>query len=89
MEYKFFLKKTATGTKENLNEVLPQKLHKPLIKIFKRRKVYVRFKYIIWVVDLVEMGSLSSKNERVKYLLWVTYCFSKYGWGQTLVSCHK
>ena len=40
---------------------------KPVIKIFKRRKVYARFKCNIWVKDLAEMGSLSSKNKNVKY----------------------
>ena len=31
------------GSGESVNEEVSQKLHKPLIKIFKRRKVYARF----------------------------------------------
>ena len=42
--------------------------------------MHARFKDNIWVVDLVEMGSLSSKNRGVKYLLCVIDVFTKYGW---------
>ena len=42
MVYKFFYKKTGSGV--NVNEVLAQKLHKLMIKKFKRRKVYTRLK---------------------------------------------
>ena len=35
----------------NLNKVLVQELHKPVIKKSKRRKVYAKFKDIIWAVD--------------------------------------
>ena len=31
------------------------------------------FKDNIWAADLVEMGSLSSKNQSVKYLLYVMF----------------
>ena len=42
MVYKFFHKKRELGT--NVNEELAQELHKPVIKKFKRTKVYARFK---------------------------------------------
>ena len=60
MVYKSFEKKTGSGVSAD-NE-LAQELHKPEIKKFKRRKVYVGFKDHIWAIDLAEMGSLSSKN---------------------------
>ena len=41
--------------------MLSQELHKPLIKTFKRTKVYAKFKDNIWA-DLADKGSLSSKN---------------------------
>ena len=50
----------------------------------KRRKVYARFKDNIWVTDLAEMESLSSKNKNVKYLLCVIDVFTKYAWVKTL-----
>ena len=37
----------------NTNEVL--ELHKLVIIKFKRRKIYVRFKDVIWAADLAEM----------------------------------
>ena len=67
MVYKFFDKKTGSRISEN--EQLAEELHKPVTKKFKRRKVYARFKDNTWAADLAEIGSLSSKNKNVKYLL--------------------
>ena len=66
MVYKVFDKKTRSGI--NVHKQLAEKLHKPVSKKFKRRKVYAKLKYNIWAADLAEMGSLSSKNKNVKYL---------------------
>ena len=74
-----FLRK-KTGSIVSVNEQLPEELHKPVIKKFKRRKVYARFKDNRWAADLAEMGSLSSKNGNVKYFLWVIDLFTKYVW---------
>ena len=49
-----------------------------------KRKVYARFEDNICVVDLAEMGSFSSKNKNVKYLLCVIDLFTKYAWFQIL-----
>ena len=46
----------------SVNEELAEELHKPVIKKFKKRKAYTRFKDNIWAAELAEMGSLSSKN---------------------------
>ena len=62
----------------NVNEKLAEELHKPVIKRFKKRKVYGRFKDNIWAAALGEMGSLSPKNENVKHLLYVIDIFTKY-----------
>ena len=74
--YTFFDKKTGSGM--NINEPQAEELHTSMIKKFKRRKVYARFKDNIWAADLAEMGSLSSKNKNVKYLLCVICVFIKY-----------
>ena len=58
--YKFVDTKTGSGV--SVNEQLAEELYKPVIKKFKRRKVYARFKGNIWAADLVEMESLSSKK---------------------------
>ena len=41
--------------------IVAQKLHKQMIKKFKRRKVFARFKGDIWAADVAEMGSLPPK----------------------------
>ena len=42
MAYKIFDKKT--GSEASVNKDLTEELHKPVIKKFKRRKIYMRFK---------------------------------------------
>ena len=68
MVYKFFDKKIGSGI--SVNEQLAEELHKPVIhKPVKEENVYARFKENIWAAGLAKMGSLSSKNKNVKYLL--------------------
>ena len=77
----FLKKKTKkTGSGISVNEQLAEELHKPVIKKFKRRKVYAGLKDNIWAVDLAEMELLSSRNKDVKYLLCVMDVFAKYTW---------
>ena len=66
MVSKLLNKKAGSGV--SVNEQLAEELHKPVIKNFKRRKVYAKFKDNIWAADLAEMGSLSSRNKNVKYM---------------------
>ena len=75
--------KTGTAAIASVQEELAQKLYKPLIKKFKRSKVYAGFKYI-WAADLREMESLSSKDRVVNYLLCVIDFFIKYAWVKPL-----
>ena len=82
MVYKFFDKKTGSGI--SVNEQLAEKLHKPVTKKYKIRKVYARFKDSIMAADLAEMESLSSKNTNVRYLLCVIDAFTEYAWVKTL-----
>ena len=78
MVHKFFDQKIESGI--NVNEQLDEELHKPVIKKFKRRKVYVIFKDNIWAAGVVEMQSLSSNNKNIKYSLCVIDVFTKYAW---------
>ena len=82
--YKFIDKKV--GSSINVNELLAQELHKPLIKKFKRIKVYSRFKDNIWAADLAEMGSLFTFNSGVQYLLCIIDVFTKYPWVKILTN---
>ena len=51
--------KQSTGSGDNIevkhNEQLAKELHKPIIRKFKKRKVYSRFKDNIWGADLADM----------------------------------
>ena len=61
------------------NYQLANALHKPIIRKFKKRKVY-SFRDNIWGVDLADIHSLSKYNKGNKYLLCEIYLFSKYAW---------
>ena len=78
MVYKSFDKRTK-GYGLN-NEILAEGLHKPIIKNFKRRKVYSSFKENIWGVYLANMSLISRFNNGIKYLLCVIDLFSRYSW---------
>ena len=55
MVYKFFDKKSSGSGITNENYKLANKLHKPIIRKFKKRKAYSSFKDNIWEVDLADM----------------------------------
>ena len=85
MVYKFFNERTKRSginlqAKSLNNEILAEELHKPIIKNFKRRKVYSSFKDNIWGVDLADMQLISQYNKGIRYLLCVIDLFSRYGW---------
>ena len=69
MVYKFFDKKSSGSGIANKNYQLANELHKPIIRKFKKRKVYSSFRDNIWGVDLADMQSLSRYNKGIKYLL--------------------
>ena len=94
MVYKFFDKKSiGSGFKKLKNMtkltaepsalarnslILANEHHKPFIRKFNKRKVYLQFKDNIWGVDLAGMQSLSRKNKGIKYLLCAVDLCSKY-----------
>ena len=80
MVYKFFDEKSkgsGVATKSMSNQQLANELHKPIIRKFKRRKVYSSFKDNIWGVDLAHM-QLVKYNKGIRYLLCAIHLFSKY-----------
>ena len=81
MAYKFFDKKSkGAGIKNEIkkNQQLANELHKPIIREFKKRKVYSSFKDNIWGVDLPDMQLISKYNKGIRYLLCAIDLFSKY-----------
>ena len=79
MVYKFFDKKSkGAGIKFMPNQQLANQLHKPIIRKFKKRKVYSSFKDNIWGDDLADMQLISKYNKKNRYLLCAIDLFSKY-----------
>ena len=72
------IKKDTANSTARSSLILADELHKPVIKKFKKRKVYSQFKDNIRGVDLADMQSLSRKNKGIKYLLCVIDLYSKY-----------
>ena len=81
MVYKFFNKnsaslpdKSVSGTGVANNEIkqnlqLAEELHKPIIRKFKKRKVYSGFRDNIWGADLADMQLISKFNKGFRFLL--------------------
>ena len=79
--YKSFDKKSSgSGVDAEPNYQLESKLHRQIIRKFKRQKVYSSFRDNIWGVDLADMQSLSKYNKVIQYLLCAIDLFSKYVW---------
>ena len=71
MVYKFFDKKSM-GSAIASSSILADELHKPIIKKFEKRNIYISG------VDLADMQSLSRQNKGIKHLLCVIDLYSKY-----------
>ena len=81
MVYKFFDKNSAGGGVNiplEFNKELAKELHKPIIRKFKKRKVYSGFKDNIWGADLADMQLISKFNKGFRFLLCAIDIFSKY-----------
>ena len=81
--YKSFDKKTKGSGITLGNKSIPQngqlaeELHKPVIRKFKRREVYLAFKDNIWAADLADMQLISKFNKGFRFLLCVIDNYSK------------
>ena len=76
-------KKTSGGTVRNeiiSNNELAEKLHKPVIRKFEKRKVHSPCIDIIWGTDLADTKLISKCNERFRFLLCASGIYSKYAW---------
>ena len=89
--YKFFDKKTKGSGVTTLanksaikstpqNEQFAEEIHKPIIRKFRKRKVYSAFKDNIWTADLANVQLIGKFNKGFKFLLCVIDIYSKYAW---------
>ena len=91
MVYKYFDKKSAlladksaSGSaikNENiLNKELTEKLHKPIIRKFKKRKIHSSFIDNIWAADLADMHLISIFNRGIRfYYVFLIFSVNKHG----------
>ena len=85
--YKVFgMKSKGSGIKNEIkeNQQLTNELHQPIIRKFKKRKMYSSFKDNIWGVDLSDMQLISKCNKGIRYLLCAIYLFTKYAFAVRL-----
>ena len=83
MVYKFLDKNTSgSGIKNKIisNKELPEELHKPIIRKFKKRKVHSSFIDNICGADLADMQIISKFRKGFRILLCVIDIYSKYAW---------
>ena len=81
MVWKFFNERSKKIIGSGIeNKQLANELHKPIIRKFKRRKVYSSHKDNIWDVDLADMSLIGKFNKGMTYLICVIDLFSKYAW---------
>ena len=84
MVCKFFDKKTAgsglsySNKSTPQNEQLAEKLHKLILRKFKKGEVHAAFNDYIWGADLADMQLMSKYNKGVRFLLCVIDIFSQY-----------
>ena len=79
----FFDKKSkvsGVNMASEFNKQLAEKLHKPIIRKFKKITVYSRHRDNIWGVDWADMQLISKLNKGFRFLLCVIDIFSKYAW---------
>ena len=56
---------------------LANELHKPVVRHFRKRKVYVGGIDDIWAADLIDMQAFAKDNDGVKYLVNGYRCIFK------------
>ena len=81
MVYKFFDKKSQGSGRPLFSALqLADELHKPIIRKFKKRKVYSSFRDNIWGADLADMQLLSKlTNDLDFYYVLLTFLVNKLG----------
>ena len=83
MVYKSFDNRISNGAikNENMsNKGLPEEIHKPIIRKFKKRKVHSPFIDNSWGDDLTDKRLISKFIKGIRFLLCVIDVFSKYTW---------
>ena len=75
MVFNFFGKESSAGAM--FNKELVEEIHKPIIKIFEKRKIHPSFTDTIWGTDLADMQLISKFNNTFRFLLCIIAIYSK------------
>ena len=59
---------------------LAEELHKPIIRKFKKRKVYSSFQNNFWGTDLEDLQLVKELNKGFQFSLYIVDIYSKYEW---------
>ena len=51
------------------NQKLAEALHKPIIRTFKKSKVYYFFKYNIWAADLADIQLIRKNKKGIQFIV--------------------
>ena len=51
------------------NQKLAEALHKPIIRTFKKIKVYYFFKYNIWAADLADIQLIRKYKKEIQFIV--------------------
>ena len=81
--YKFFDKNTSGSGIKNENirhKKLREKLHKPIVRMFNKRKLDSPFIDNIWGAHVADMQLVSEFDKGFRFLLCVIDIYSKYAW---------
>ena len=62
------------------NQPLAEELYKPIVRKFKKIKVYLSFKDNIWGADLADMQSIIKSKKGFRFLSCVIDIYSKLAW---------
>ena len=77
---------TKAGVRKWLNAQESYSVHKPIVRKFKRRRVYVESINEQFEADLMVLTDFASENDGYKYVLTCIDVFSKYAWALPLKS---
>ncbi|KAL4142621.1 hypothetical protein QTP88_005046 [Uroleucon formosanum] len=64
--------------------ILAKELHKPVRKIFPKRRIFTKGIDDLWAADLVIMRNYSDENKGYSYIITVIDTFSKFSWALEL-----
>lgn len=67
-------------------KAIADEIHKPVRRVFARRRVHAEYKDQVWSMDLVDMSEWSKENDGERYMLTIVDVFTRYAWAVPMKS---